>query len=203
MKKRKLIGLASLMLALGVMAGCGDDPGDNPDGQPSGETPVACEHEYEFKKVDDSKHQEVCKKCGDKKTAKSHSWVKDEAKASENVAATCEGEGTENQKCKYCEATRVAKINPLDHDWVDDEGYVQEPGCETTGLKNQHCSRCPAPRENVEVPPNDHTWGEWSYIEGKEPTCDKGGQQHRIHRKPRPSWQIRLICELGSPSSDV
>ena len=180
MKKRKLIGLASLMLALGVMAGCGDDPGDNPDGQPSAETPVACEHEYEFKKIDDSKHQEVCKKCGDKKTAKSHSWVKDEAKASENVAATCEGEGTENQKCKNCEATRVAKINPLDHDWVDDEGYVQEPGCETTGLKNQHCSRCTATKENVEVPPNDHTWGEWTYIEGKEPTCDKGGQQHRI-----------------------
>ena len=84
MKKRKLIGLASVLLALGAMTGCKKE-------QKNDIPPETCAHEYEFKSIDDAKHQEVCKLCGEVKanSAKNHSFSKDAAKVGDNKAATC------------------------------------------------------------------------------------------------------------------
>jgi hypothetical protein len=195
MKKRKLIGLASLFLALGVV-GCGDEGStttDNPDG---GET-TTCEHEYVLTSLGDKQHQEVCSKCGDKKTAKNHSFSKDPDKVSENKDPTCTEDGWEFQKCK-CGETRKNPKTKLGHSYTVVESTTAT--CTEDGENTMKCSRCgdisteKQPQEKL-----GHAWvADDSYTEGLAATCaGKGTAREKCSREGCSETRIVETDPLG------
>ena len=190
MKNKKLIGLASLMLVLGV-TGCPktDDSSTNNDG--TGPTTTECTKHTWGEKVtikeatctEAGQTQRTCTVCGkkeDPKTVKAlgHSFVDD---ATGGVAPTCTEAGSKNQTCSRCGAKNEGVSVPaLGHEWVDDETGRVEPTCTEPGSKNQHCSRCDATNPGVEIPATGHSYGDWATVEGKAPTCEGKGEEQRV-----------------------
>ena len=180
MKKKKLIGLAALMLVLGAV-GCGDE-GDE-EKCPGGKHTWG---EAEILKAatctEAGSSQRTCTVCGEKekeKTVKAlgHDY-KDQTEG--KVEPTCTQPGSKVQKCSRCNDTKTVEIPALDHDWVDDETGRVEPTCTQPGSKNQHCSRCSETKTGVEIPATGHTFGDWEIVEGKEPTCEGKGEEKRV-----------------------
>ena len=175
MKKRKLIGLASLMLALGAMAGC-KKPVDN-TGTDDNHTvePGACEHDYQWVKVDDKKHMEKCTKCGDEKAAKNHSWKKDPAKVADNQEATCTDAGWEWQICDICGATKKKDIDAKGHSFTVVKSTTAT--CTEAGENTMKCSRCDV--ESPEKQPAEKLGHDMvadeSYTEGLPASCTGQG----------------------------
>ena len=175
MKKRKLIGLASLMLALGAMAGC-KKPVDN-TGTDDNHTvePGACEHDYQWVKVDDNKHMEKCTKCGDEKAAKNHSWKKDPAKVADNQEATCTAAGWEWQICDKCGATKKKDIDAKGHSFTVVKSTTAT--CTEAGENTMKCSRCDV--ESPEKQPAEKLGHDMvadeSYTEGLPASCTGQG----------------------------
>ena len=200
MKKTKLIGLASVLLALGVMAGCGKKGGD--DGKK--DDPV-CAHEYEFKSIDDAKHQEVCKLCGEVKanSAKNHSFSKDAAKVADNKAATCTEAGWEWQICK-CGATKKKDINALNHSFTKVKSTTAT--CTEAGLNTMECSRCGVESpDKVEQAALDHNWvADTSYTDGLAASCTGAGTaREKCDRPGCTETKIVETAALGHDYNDV
>ena len=197
MKKRKLIGLASMMLALGVMAGCGNKGGKGDDPQPE-----TCAHEYEFKSIDDAKHQEVCKLCGDVKanSAKNHSFSKDPAKVTDNKAATCTEAGWEWQICK-CGATKKKDVNALNHSYTKVKSTTAT--CTAAGENTMECSRCGAESpDKVAQAALDHDYGPDTSYTGLAASCTGAGTaQEKCSRCD--ATKIVETAALGHDYNDV
>ena len=168
MKKRKLIGLASVLLALGAMAGCKTKVDSTPE-------PATCAHEYEFKSIDDAKHQEVCKLCGEVKanSAKNHSFSKDAAKVGDNKAATCTEAGWEWQICR-CGATKKKDINALGHSFTKVKSTTAT--CTEAGENTMECSRCGVEgTEKQAQAALDHDWVADTSYTGLAASCTGAG----------------------------
>ena len=89
---------------------------------------VACSHTYgAWTKVDDSKHQQVCSKCGDKKEEE-HDWNDGEGKP----APTCTAPGTIEYTCLICQTKRTENAGQLEHVWDNACDTTCNRGCGTT-----------------------------------------------------------------------
>jgi len=135
----------------------------------------ACEeydHIYEIKTNDKDTHKEVCKLCGDTKTA-AHT-----SQTVEAVAPTCVNDGMESGTvCGICGEILTAQgvVPALGHEW--DNGTVTTlPTCKAEGVKTFNCTRSGCDETKTEaVAKTAH-----SYADAKTaPTCtDKGYTTH-------------------------
>jgi len=138
MKKTKLIGLAGLLLSLGVV-GCGEnDQPDNPD------EPAQCEHEWSDWKTDATKHWKECSKCGEKKSEAEHKYSSVAKDQTGVTRATCVADGKVKKACT-CGLEQIVDETKLGHDMQDAgaeaEGYVAA-NCQQEGVMPTKCSRC-------------------------------------------------------------
>ena len=79
----------------------------------SAQVALVCEHTYDWVKLNDDKHQQVCSKCQDTKPAENHDW-KDSVG---NPAPTCTTPGTIEYTCSVCKDTKKEDVSELGHDW--------------------------------------------------------------------------------------
>ena len=134
MKKTKLLGLTTLLLALGL-AGCGED---TPKVDP-------CEKhtwgEYVTTKEATCKEagskERTCEVCGEKDTKEiaiksTHSYVKD-ATASQDP--TCNAAGTLVQKCSVCDKVDTQAVAKLEHS-------ITTTATGKEGVSKLTCSKC-------------------------------------------------------------
>jgi len=181
MKNKKLIGLASLMLVLGV-TGCPSDPGttDNPDVG----TKTCEKHEwgeYEVIKAptctEDGERQRTCKVCGAKDAVKKANKLGHDYKDQEEgfVDSTCTQVGQKTQKCSRCGDTRQVEVAKKSHTWVDIEGGV-EATCTEAGTQKQKCSVC-GTEQTLDVAAKGHSYGD--AVRTKDPTCTEDGNDAR------------------------
>lgn len=140
MKKSKLIGVAALMLSMGVVA-CDKTEDDGPKGDPA-----TCEHEYADKfESDDTNHWKVCTKCGEKSKETKHKFNKDCSDQTGAEAPTCGTDGKIRKACECGKTDLVKDPKTGNHNYVDlgesAEGYVA-PNCGKTGVMPQECTVC-------------------------------------------------------------
>lgn len=147
MKKNKFIGLATLFLALGGLAGCCNK---------------ACEHDFSGYDSDDTNHWAVCTKCGEKQegSEKKHSYKKNPDKVADNKEATCTEAGWEWKKCT-CGKEQKADVAALNHAFSikgDRSNVVSTTAtCLEAGKAVVKCSRCDATGE-VDDAALGHDW---------------------------------------------
>lgn len=133
---------------------------------------VGCDHVYgEYTKVDESKHQRVCTKCGET-DAENHSWDN----GTTSVAPSCSAPGQKTYKCRLCNATKTESLaqtahtydNPCDtscnicgayrstyhnypNTWTSDRtGHWH--ACTGCGAKNQFAAHVPGPAATSTTP---------------------------------------------------
>lgn len=82
----------------------------------------------------------------------------------ESKAANCEEGGKEKHICSVCKAEEERDTSPLGHDWNDEYTTDVKPTCAQPGSKSIHCSRCDATKDEKEIAPSGHTFGEWINI---------------------------------------
>lgn len=150
MKKNKLVGLAALVLSLG-MVGCGETKDDV----------EPCEkHTWGTKEVlkeatctEEGQSQRTCTVCGakeDVKTISKKSHVYEDAPTLPgNVAATCTAKGVKVQKCKNCDSTKNVDIDMIPHTYAKDADgneiitWETAPTCTAAGVGGKrHCTAC-------------------------------------------------------------
>ncbi len=135
----------------------------------------------------DSASIRTCEDCGE--TEANPDYVPEKAKGHDfgewivDVKATCLDDGSKHRTCtRNCGEeghTQTETIPATGH--TEEEIKAIDPTCEgigwTAGVK---CSVCQeiltAP---TEIPALGHTWSDWTYVDGKEPTCTEGAQQTR------------------------
>ena len=165
MKNKKLIGLASLMLALGGLAGCSK-----------------CEHEWTYKS-DAEGHWEVCSKCDEEnpdfKKAK-HNMVKNPDKEAENKAPTCLEKGWTWQKCKVCGYEAKKEENATGHHFTQKVSTTST--CLVAGKKTMKCKDCDATEEKDDVALGHDFKVDTTYT-GEAATCvDAGTAREKCSR---------------------
>ena len=166
---------------------------------------VTCEkHTWGEKEVlkeatctENGESQRTCIVCGTKEEPKvlkaiGHNYVVDEAASR---PATCTESGYKEQTCSRCGDKINVEVAALGHNWVDDEGTSTTATCTQPGVKYQHCSRCNAVQEVV-VDAFGHDFGDWTPVEGLEPTCEASGAEKRICRICY-NEEIREVGPLG------
>jgi len=142
MKKRKLFGLTSLFLLLGV-AGCFGDKPDEP----------AKEAGYVGTKDGHYKIDEKGNKIGD---TEPHTYVEFEGDATHKpVAAECEIPGKICKQCTVCKKVIDESTPALGHAWGPSSDPAAAATCTRAGL--QECSRCHKTQESGK--PLGHQWG--------------------------------------------
>lgn len=155
MKKTKLIGLAALMLALGVV-GCGDQPGDDPGDNPGEQE---CSHDWSDWKSDATKHWKECTKCGEKKSEKDHSYSSVAKDQTGVTRATCIAAGQVKKACT-CGAETIVAEDATGHTMqelgAEAEGYVAA-NCSQAGTMPRKCRDCEV-TDTVEIPVTDHNY---------------------------------------------
>lgn len=82
----------------------------------------------------------------------------------ESKPATCTTGGKEKRICSVCKGEEERDTSPLGHDWNADYTTDVKPTCTQPGSKSIHCSRCDATKDEKEIAPNGHTFGEWISI---------------------------------------
>lgn len=125
---------------------------------------------------DENQHWKDCKdNDGGKADLKNHSWVDDEARASENVDATCSDPGKRFEKCSVCGRTRERTIPTLEHNYGPDEesGWADKAGeteCGTQAHQTRKCLNC----DHVEERNNGLVQHKWVDSTEALPTGDSG-----------------------------
>lgn len=143
MKKTKLMGLATLLLALGVV-GCGEDKDKGPDYQ------------------SDKTYHWVLDAEGnvDKESKVKHTFEEDASKA---VAATCSAPGSKTEKCTVCGYEKTSDVAKLTHNYVaaTDATHANVTStCKDEGKKWEKCSLCDDWKE-TNLGYAEHTWGNY------------------------------------------
>lgn len=120
MKKTKLLGLASLLLSLGVV-GCGEAE----SGEPKWEN-------------DENVHYHLDEN-GNKIDSARHTFEEDPTKSK---ASTCKDKGYKADVCKVCGYEKHTDLKLEKHKYVEDTSKRTEPTCTTAGVKKEYCSVC-------------------------------------------------------------
>lgn len=221
MKKTKLIGLAAILLSLGIV-GCGENP-DNPGGD-SGWKSDKTNHWHEVdgeggevEEVDKAKHTfeedsskavaakceekgkkvDVCTVCGFEKEsdvkATGHTYVEQTA---QSEAATCEKAGKKVEKCSICEDVRETEIKKLDHTFAaaTDADHQSNPAtCSAQGYHWEQCSLCKKEWKKVEEGYAEHKWG------AAQELCAKSETSAKVTKKVCPDCDaIDIIVDAMS-----
>ena len=127
MKKRRLIGLLTLFMSLGV-AGCfGNSTVTDPD-----EPEYLATKEGHYRMVN-----------GVKGELEQHVLVdSDGDKQHVPTEPTCDKAGKKFQQCTICKKLIDSPIPPLNHDWVNQASGENAATCTTDGLIDMVCTRC-------------------------------------------------------------
>ena len=96
----------------------------------------------------------------------------------ESKSANCEEGGKEKHICSVCQFEEERDTAPLGHDWNADYTIDVKPTCTQPGSKSIHCSRCDATKDEKEIAPSGHKFGEWK--ESKSANCEEGGKEKHI-----------------------
>ena len=96
----------------------------------------------------------------------------------ESKPATCTTGGKEKHICSVCQFEAERDTAPLGHDWNSDYTTDVKPTCTKPGSKSIHCSRCDATKDEKEIAPSGHKFGEWK--ESKSANCEEGGKEKHI-----------------------
>ena len=96
----------------------------------------------------------------------------------ESKSANCEEGGKEKHICSVCQFEEERDTAPLGHDWNADYTTDVKPTCTQPGSKSIHCSRCDATKDEKEIAPSGHKFGEWK--ESKSANCEEGGKEKHI-----------------------
>ncbi|MGN0697511.1 MAG: hypothetical protein ACI4JV_02000 [Ruminiclostridium sp.] len=96
----------------------------------------------------------------------------------ESKPATCTTGGKEKRICSVCKGEEERDTSPLGHDWEADYTTDVKPTCTQPGSKSIHCSRCDATKDEKEIAPSGHKFGEWK--ESKSANCEEGGKEKHI-----------------------
>ena len=166
MKNKKLIGLASLMLALGGLAGCKKE----------------CEHDWVYKNDADG-HWQVCSKCDAENTEfkkAKHAMKNNPDKEAENKAATCTEAGWTWQKCSACGYEAKKENKATGHHYTVKVSTTST--CTVAGKKTMKCKDCDATEVQDDVA-LDHDWVEDTTFTGEAATCiDAGTKKMKCNR---------------------
>ncbi|MBO4413098.1 MAG: hypothetical protein J5830_00170 [Clostridia bacterium] len=167
--KKTLSILLAVIMTLGMLAGCGEQP----------------EHIHSFGEWTITKNptcteageQERLCSCGERQVQsipeKGHSfseWV---------IAkpATCTEAGEQYAICNIC-GQRMTQSIPAEHkngDWIVDK----MPTCAESGTKHKECTVCGVKTESAEIPKtNDHKWGNGTIINAA--TCTIAGKKEFV-----------------------
>lgn len=105
--------------------------------------------------------------------AKGHIWDDGVVKKE----STCIEQGEKLYTCFRCNATKIEKIAPTNHNWNDKETIDLKATCETSGRKSIHCNVCNEIKDGSQViiPALGHNWS--SGIIEKKATCTENGTQ--------------------------
>lgn len=193
------------------------DPSSEPTSEPTDPTdpPVTGPHEHQFHKTET--HSATCTQMGysvytcdcgktttrDFRDPKGHDYGEPEV-----FELTCEQDGYTRLVCKRCnvEERRNEQIAP-GHDYqLTDTVHAS---CTTSGYDEYTCTRCGDVKQENVVDALDHTFGEWTAIEGTDRearTCSAcettelrsiGGEVDLTIRKTRnedhPDWTHHVI----------
>ena len=96
----------------------------------------------------------------------------------ESKSANCKEGGKEKHICSVCQFEAERDTAPLGHDWNADYTTDVKPTCTKPGSKSIHCSRCDATKDEKEIAPSGHKFGEWK--ESKSADCTTGGKEKHI-----------------------
>ena len=164
MKKKLLVLLLALVLALCAFVSCGDE--EEP-GESTSSSSTSSSGTDGSKPTTESKPPVI--EGGDEDCV--HDW-----KSVSKTEATCKAEGEESFKCSKCDATKkqTLAISTI-HSYEVIE--TKEPTCQEAGVITKKCKVC----EKVETQPNGemlrHQPGEVIVV---EPTCDKNGEKKSV-----------------------
>lgn len=177
MKKAKLLGLASLLLSLGVV-GCEKEEPEGPkyendrswhwlnDAEGNIDAATKEKHTYELDTEQtveatcaiEGKKVEKCTVCGYEKITtqnkKNHSFEVDTARSTES---TCSQAGTKIEVCKNCGFEKPTTLELKEHTYVEDTTKRKEPNCKEEGEMTEVCSFCTNPKVTV-LPKTPHTF---------------------------------------------
>ena len=144
MKKRKLIGLVTMLLSLGI-SGCvipgGDDGGDD--------------DKIEYVATNDGHYKLIN---GEKSGAlEPHVLVDSKGdKKHVPVDATCDRVGKAFKECTICGRFIDQVVPPLGHDWVNQATGEGAATCTRAGVVDLKCSRCDATKTETGSKPLGH-----------------------------------------------
>ncbi len=96
----------------------------------------------------------------------------------ESKSANCEEGGKEKHICSVCQFEEERDTAPLGHDWNAEYTIDVKSTCTKPGSKSIHCSRCDATKDEKEIAPSGHKFGEWK--ESKSADCTTGGKEKHI-----------------------
>ena len=113
--------------------------------------------------------------------------------------ATCTEKGSKERICTVCGYKETAEIELKGH--IPGEAVIENevaPKCEEKGSYDEvvYCTECPKEisRENKEIDPLDHDWGEWKV--SKEATIDAKGEEKRICKRDSSHIETRETEKL-------
>ncbi len=117
------------------------------------------------------------------------------------LAATCTTDGVKTYTCKYCTATKTAKISKIGHSY-DSGKITKDPTCSKAGVKTYTCANCSGTK-TASVAALGHVMGEWeTYIEATvtetgvdRQRCTRTGctyYKDRVSEKLPVKWNITV-----------
>lgn len=172
MKTKKLMGLATLFLAMGM---------------------IGCNKEPEIKWEKDKTYHWQLNEDGtvNKDTKVKHEYEEEVDKA---VAPTCSQKGKKFEVCKICGYENETDVKTLDHEMVDDPSAKVNATCTTDGKTVKKCKNCDYKEETVI--PAAHTISYTNFEASGDAIKGKTGECSVCHEK-----QIVLAATDGIMAS--
>ena len=146
MKKRRLIGLVTLLMSLGI-SGCGFGGGGGGDGGGNDKEEYVATKDGHYKLV------------GGEKVGDLEPHILEASEGDKNhvpVAATCEKIGKGYKKCTICNRYVEEVIPALGHDWQNQASGENAATCTEAGVIDLACSRCDAVKHEEGSRPLGH-----------------------------------------------
>lgn len=117
-----------------------------------------------------------CQRCGVVLSNEVEEMLGHDYKKKNEVAATCETEGSYEDVCETCGDTRKVTVPALGHDYKEDTAQSLKATCEAAGKTVYVCSHDAAHTYTEVIAQKDHEW----VSKNKKPDCNNKGHDKKV-----------------------